>query len=114
MGARFPTAAPDEQFRGDRRERGCRYVKDGIRSALVRPLGGYSKTTTPYFYIPMESSLFGYNYVDFNVVQSFTADVYNAESSEVAMKAGVITMITDYESADLARGERIYPQTGLE
>lgn len=80
----------------------ARYVKDGTRSALVRPLGGYSKMTTPYFYIPTESSLFGYNYVDFNVVQSFTADVYNAESSDVAMEAGVITMIADYESADLA------------
>lgn len=80
------------------------YVKGGKASALVRPLGGYSKTTTPYFYIPTESALFGYNYVDFNLVHSFTADVYNAGTEDVPMQAGVVTMITDYESADLAGG----------
>ncbi len=66
------------------------YVKSGLASAKVQPLGGYKSTTSPVFYVPLRSTTFNYDYSNLSSIRQVTAEVYNAETENVNMTFGLV------------------------
>ena len=62
------------------------YVKDGIGSAKLQPLGGYEGGMAQFFY-PTRSNLFNFNYTDFSDAKSVSFDFYNNEDTDMQVAA---------------------------
>ena len=65
------------------------YVKDGIGSAKLQPLGGSGGGKAQFFY-PTYSSLFGFDYRDFTDAKSVSVDFYNAEEEPLNVSIGLV------------------------
>ena len=110
--ADFEEWAPDFQLLRLREEFGAidvnmdtAFVKSGNQSAKLYVMGSESNQLDPYFYVPTVSDYFGFDYTNFNSVESISAWVYNPSQEETQVAVGFVTGITDLSNADLARQE---------
>lgn len=65
------------------------YVRNGIYSAKLQPVGGRLNTTQPYFVMPVKSEKFNYNYSDFTYYEEVSAYLYNASDEAIVMTFGL-------------------------
>lgn len=66
------------------------YVKSGAASAKLQPLGGYKSMASPMFYVPFKSETFQYDYSDLSRIRQVTAEIYNAEETDINMAFGLV------------------------
>lgn len=75
----------------------ARFVKSGEASAMVRPLGAYGSNSSPTAYYPLYSKKFEFDHRDLTRIRQVTAEVYNAEDTNLSMSFGLVmeTINTD-------------------
>lgn len=66
------------------------YVKSGKASAKLQPLGGYISPTNPLMYYPLYSPTYGFDYRNLSKMREITAELYNAEDSDIKMDFGLV------------------------
>ena len=81
------------------------FVKSGVSSAKIQPLGGKSDVKLPLMYFPTVSTRFGYDYSDFSKVESVDMWMYNAESKEMRVTVGLLASILNAMEVETMRGE---------
>lgn len=69
------------------------YVKSGVGSARLSPLGGYRTGKVPLMFFPTSSELFDFDNSDFTDANNITFEFYNAEDTEVNVTVGLLTSI---------------------
>ena len=88
------------------------YVKSGETSAKILPLGRYSDKSQPYFYVPLQSERFAYDYTDFTYYENISMWMYNASAENKIIKVGLITDIGDVNVAERAEGKIVSLKAG--
>lgn len=78
------------------------YVKSGDGSLLLRPVGADYTTSPPYVVVPTYSVMFDYGYGDFTDIAKVTAQVYNAEETEVSLGVGLAGMTRTHQFVEQA------------
>lgn len=69
------------------------YVKEGIGSAKLQPLGGYDAGTMAQFFYPTYSEMYDVDNKDFSDAKSVTFEFYNAEERDLKVAVGLVTNI---------------------
>ena len=69
------------------------YVKEGIGSAKLQPLGGYDLGTMAQFFYPTYSEQYDINNKDFSDAKSVTFEFYNSEEEDLKVAVGLVTTI---------------------
>lgn len=89
------------------------YVKSGLQSAKLQPLGSYaSSSSKPFMYFELSSEKFNYDYTDLNYLYSFTFWIYNTAEETKEMDVGVVTSTENIQSIPLSGAMTYYPKNG--
>lgn len=91
------------QFGNAEMNRDPDFVRDGVGSAKLQPLGSYAAGSLPLMFLPFKSDLFGFDYTDLSKGEKITVDFYNAGSETVNVTMGLVGSVigTDIERASV-------------
>lgn len=88
------------------------FVKGGLQSAKLQPLGSYANDTKPFLYFELASERFNYDYTDLNYLYSFTFWIYNTSTETKEMDVGVATSNENIQNVPLSGGMTYYLKNG--